>query len=224
MNEPPPPPPLHLQPAFDGEGVLAAVRGTGQDLFQHLGLLALVVDGGRQPQVVLRVSAVSGQGQELPADQPSHVTTALGHVVVGAVALQGASGQQPVALAVGEVAGVIVVFEVRGVLGAMVADPAGDMLAQSAQLDLKQVNVQGNRLLTQGDAHFDYDVFGNLVRERRGAGQKLVAQYRYDCQHRLSEVLLPNGQVAKYRYDAFDRRIEKDAPGAVTEFFWRVSG
>lgn len=84
MNEPPP---LHLQPAFDGEGVLAVARGTGQDLFQHLGLLALVVDSGRQPQVVLRDSAVSGQGQELPADQPSHVTTALGHVVVGAVAL-----------------------------------------------------------------------------------------------------------------------------------------
>ncbi|QXH48951.1 RHS domain-containing protein [Pseudomonas xanthosomatis] len=42
-----------------------------------------------------------------------------------------------------------------------------------------------------------------------------------DCQHRLSEALLPNGQEAKYRYDAFGRRIEKDVAGALTEFFWQ---
>ncbi|MFK3774184.1 RHS repeat-associated core domain-containing protein [Pseudomonas sp. NPDC089406] len=111
---------------------------------------------------------------------------------------------------------------VRGDIGeSFQHDPAGNLLAQTAQLDPKLVNVQGNRLLMQGDAHFDYDVFGNLVRERRGAGQKLVTEYRYDCQHRLSEVLLPNGQVAKYRYDAFGRRIEKDVAGALTEFFWQ---
>ncbi|MBH3361508.1 RHS repeat-associated core domain-containing protein [Pseudomonas sp. URMO17WK12:I11] len=111
---------------------------------------------------------------------------------------------------------------VRGDIGeSFQHDPAGNLLAQTAQLDPKLVNVQGNRLLMQGDAHFDYDVFGNLVRERRGTGQKLVTEYRYDCQHRLSEVLLSNGQVAKYRYDAFGRRIEKDVAGAVTEFFWQ---
>jgi YD repeat-containing protein len=111
---------------------------------------------------------------------------------------------------------------VRGEIGeSFQHDPAGNLLTQTAQLDPKLVNVQGNRLLMQGDAHFDYDVFGNRVRERRGAGQKLVTEYRYDCQYRLSEVLLPNGQVAKYRYDAFGRRIEKDVAGAVTEFFWQ---
>ncbi len=44
-------------------------------------------------------------------------------------------------------------------------DPAGNLLAQTAQLDPKLVNVQGNRLLMQGDAHSAYDVLGNLLHD-----------------------------------------------------------
>jgi YD repeat-containing protein len=61
----------------------------------------------------------------------------------------------------------------------------------------------------QGDRHYDYDAYGNLIRERRGTGQKLVTEYRYDCQHRLIGVSLPGGSTASYKYDAFGRRIEK---------------
>ncbi|AZD70629.1 Rhs family protein [Pseudomonas chlororaphis subsp. aurantiaca] len=41
---------------------------------------------------------------------------------------------------------------------------------------------------------YRYDAFGNLSRERRGAGQKLVTEYQYDCQHRLIGVRLTGGR------------------------------
>lgn len=97
-------------------------------------------------------------------------------------------------------------------------DPAGNLLMQDRPGIAK---VQGNRLLVQGDRHYDYDAFGNLIRERRGNGQKLVTEYRYDCQHRLIAATLPNGSQATYRYDAFGRRISKTVDDKTTEFFWQ---
>ncbi|MGY2397460.1 RHS repeat-associated core domain-containing protein, partial [Pseudomonas sp. SDO5271_S396] len=81
--------------------------------------------------------------------------------------------------------------------------------------------VAGNRLMIQGDRHYDYDTFGNLIRERRGKGRALVTEYRYDGQHRLTGVTKPNGQTASYRYDPFGRRISKTVDGITTEFFWQ---
>lgn len=81
--------------------------------------------------------------------------------------------------------------------------------------------VAGNRLISQGDNHYDYDAFGNLIRERRGKGHQLVTEYRYDCQHRLIGITKPNGQTASYRYDPFGRRISKTVDGITTEFFWQ---
>ncbi|WP_256730513.1 RHS repeat-associated core domain-containing protein [Pseudomonas sp. ANT_H12B] len=97
-------------------------------------------------------------------------------------------------------------------------DPAGNLLMQDRP---GPATVKGNRLLVQGDRHYDYDAFGNLIRERRGTAQKLVTEYRYDCQHRLIGVTLPNGSQATYRYDAFGRRISKTVDGKITEFFWQ---
>ncbi|MHC8354941.1 RHS repeat-associated core domain-containing protein [Pseudomonas sp. LB3P81] len=97
-------------------------------------------------------------------------------------------------------------------------DPAGNLLMQDRPGVAK---VLGNRLLMQGDRHYDYDGFGNLIRERRGTAQKLVTEYRYDCQHRLIGVTQPNGSQAAYRYDAFGRRISKTVDGKTTEFFWQ---
>ncbi|NMN80126.1 RHS repeat domain-containing protein, partial [Pseudomonas sp. KD5] len=97
-------------------------------------------------------------------------------------------------------------------------DPAGNLLMQDRP---GPATVKGNRLLMQGDRHYDYDAFGNLIRERRGTGQKLVTEYRYDCQHRLVGVTLPDGSCASYRYDAFGRRIAKTVDGNTTEFFWQ---
>ncbi|WP_236562942.1 RHS repeat-associated core domain-containing protein [Pseudomonas koreensis] len=100
-------------------------------------------------------------------------------------------------------------------------DPAGNLLGQNNEGTANLANVQGNRLLIQGDRHYDYDAYGNLIRERRGTGQKLVTEYRYDCQHRLIGVSLPGGSIATYKYDAFGRRIEKTVDGHTTEFLWQ---
>jgi RHS repeat-associated protein len=97
-------------------------------------------------------------------------------------------------------------------------DPAGNLLMQDRP---GAATVKGNRLLMQGDRHYDYDAFGNLIRERRGTGQKLVTEYRYDCQHRLIGVTTPDGHCSNYRYDAFGRRISKTVDGKTTEFFWQ---
>ena len=102
-----------------------------------------------------------------------------------------------------------------------VHDPAGTLLAQSGTPNSGMANVKGNRLLMQGDRHFDYDAFGNLIRERRGAGHKLVTEYRYDAQHRLIGATLPDGRQVHYRYDAFGRRIAKTLDGRTTEFLWQ---
>nr|WP_174248212.1 RHS repeat-associated core domain-containing protein [Pseudomonas chlororaphis] len=100
-------------------------------------------------------------------------------------------------------------------------DPAGNLLGQGDQPAANLANVKGNRLLMQGDRHYDYDAFGNLSRERRGAGQKLVTEYQYDCQHRLIGVSLPGGSTATYKYDTFGRRIAKTVDGRTTEFLWQ---
>ncbi|MCU0122215.1 RHS repeat protein [Pseudomonas sp. B2M1-30] len=100
-------------------------------------------------------------------------------------------------------------------------DPAGNLLGQNDLPVANLANVKGNRLLMQGDRHYDYDAYGNLTCERRGAGQKLVTEYRYDCQHRLIGVSLPGGSTATYKYDAFGRRIEKTVDGHTTEFLWQ---
>ncbi|MFT0476730.1 RHS repeat-associated core domain-containing protein, partial [Pseudomonas antarctica] len=97
-------------------------------------------------------------------------------------------------------------------------DPAGNLLMQDRPgPDI----VAGNRLMIQGDHHYDYDAFGNLIRQRRGKGHQLVTEYRYDCQHRLIGITQPNGQTASYRYDPFGRRISKTVDGITTEFFWQ---
>ncbi|PMV69243.1 RHS repeat-associated core domain-containing protein, partial [Pseudomonas sp. GW123-5C08] len=97
-------------------------------------------------------------------------------------------------------------------------DPASNLLMQNRPgPDI----VAGNRLMIQGDHHYDYDAFGNLIRERRGKGHQLVTEYRYDCQHRLISITRPDGQIASYRYDPFGRRISKTVDGITTEFFWQ---
>ncbi|MCF5337591.1 type IV secretion protein Rhs, partial [Pseudomonas simiae] len=68
---------------------------------------------------------------------------------------------------------------------------------------------------------YDYDAFGNLIRQRRGKGHALVTEYRYDCQHRLIGIKKPNGQTVSYCYDPFGRRISKTLDGITTEFFWQ---
>lgn len=108
----------------------------------------------------------------------------------------------------------------------LIHDPAGNLLTQEGRV--RQVNIDGNRLLMQGDRHFSYDDFGCLTEERRGQNQQLLTRYQYDAQHQLEKATLPDGTVAEYRYDAFGRRISKiitDKTGhkTKTEFIWQGS-
>ena len=87
-------------------------------LFQYLGLFALVVDFCQEPEVVPGVPGVALQFQEVAAAQGWLVAVAGGQVVVAAVAFQGAAGQVFAAAAVGELAGVVVVFQIGQLVAA----------------------------------------------------------------------------------------------------------
>ena len=96
-------------------------------------------------------------------------------------------------------------------------DPAGNLLIH----DRPGPRVlQRNRLRRRCDSHYDYDAFGNLIRECRGMPPQ-VTEYTYDSQHRLIGVSTPDGKSASYRYDAFGRRICKTVDGQTTQFFWQ---
>ncbi|VVM68721.1 DUF6531 domain-containing protein [Pseudomonas fluorescens] len=96
-------------------------------------------------------------------------------------------------------------------------DPAGNLLIHARP---GPCVLQGNRLIRNNDSHYDYDAFGNLIRERRGTPPQ-VTQYTYDNQHRLIGVSTPEGKSVSYRYDAFGRRIRKTVDGHTTHFFWQ---
>ncbi len=96
-------------------------------------------------------------------------------------------------------------------------DPAGNLLIRGRPGPLV---LQGNRLHRHCNSHYDYDAFGNLIRERRGIPPQ-VTKYTYDSQHRLISVSTPDGKSVSYRYDAFGRRIRKTIGSQTTQFFWQ---
>src|SRR5690554_3596384 len=94
-------------------GIIGARRFcAGYGLFQNLGLFAFVVNGGDQPEVVPAVSRVALEFEEVAAAQGRLVAVAGSLAVVAAVTLEAALGQVLAAGAVGEAAGVVVVFQV----------------------------------------------------------------------------------------------------------------
>src|SRR5690554_3943327 len=94
-------------------GIIGARRFcAGYGLFQNLGLFAFVVDVGDQPEVVPAVSRVALEFEEVAVAQSRLVAVAGGLAVVAAVAFEAALGQVLAAAAVGEAAGVVVVFQV----------------------------------------------------------------------------------------------------------------
>src|SRR5690606_36942712 len=88
----------------------------GGGLCRHLRLFALVVDFGEQPELIPVAAWVLHQLEEMTAAQPWLVAFAFGQLEVVTVAFQGALRQVFATAAVGEAAGVVVVFEVRSEL------------------------------------------------------------------------------------------------------------
>ncbi|OCG66919.1 hypothetical protein A9G41_11910 [Gilliamella sp. Nev5-1] len=97
--------------------------------------------------------------------------------------------------------------------------------------------LKANRLLIQGDRHYQYDQYGNVIRELRGKRQHTEHQFKWNGQHQLIEFKKirhywdENDKdfhqtvetVHCYEYDAFGRRISKTdmQTGDKTLFFWQ---
>lgn len=100
-------------------------------------------------------------------------------------------------------------------------DPAGNLLSISSSPSNAPGLVKGNRLLIQGDKHFDYDARGNLIRESRGKDGVLQSQYRYNLNNQLIEVLSnQHANHVQFKYDPLGRRIEKTDAFGTTNFLW----
>jgi len=95
-------------------------------------------------------------------------------------------------------------------------DPAGNLLSTN---QTQAGYSEGHRLQMLGDRHFEYDVAGNLIRERRGKGGRLVTEYEYNTDNQLIQVI-KEGQTFQYQYDALGRRISKQDAFGKTEFLW----
>src|SRR5690606_19378994 len=94
-------------------GIIGARRFcAGYGLFESWGWCAFVVHVGDQPEVVPAVSRVALQFEAVAAAQGWLVAVAGSLAVVAAVAFEAALGKVLAAAAVGEAAGVVVVFQV----------------------------------------------------------------------------------------------------------------
>ncbi|MCK4660840.1 MAG: RHS repeat protein [Phycisphaerae bacterium] len=96
-------------------------------------------------------------------------------------------------------------------------DPVGNRL--SSHLSSSYTHDADNRLLSDDDFTYAYDVVGNLTSRIAKAGGA-VTLYGYDAENHLVSVDLPDGSVVAYSYDPLGRRIEKDVDGAVTRFVY----
>ncbi|WP_354643004.1 RHS repeat-associated core domain-containing protein [Kitasatospora camelliae] len=93
-------------------------------------------------------------------------------------------------------------------------DRAGDLVG--VQLphtgdDQGEFAVDGGQLRRAGGTSYEYDAQGRLVRRVRRllSGGELTWHYTWDSHDQLTSVALPDGTLARYRYDPFGRRRGK---------------
>lgn len=105
-------------------------------------------------------------------------------------------------------------------------DPAGNLIAARKGAHSEDFELgTGNRLLRRGEAHFEYDRAGRLIRRSEPSrdparpGER-VWTYAWDALDQLREAITPEGAVWRYRYDALGRRISKAGPAGETVFVW----
>ena len=103
----------------------------------------------------------------------------------------------------------------RALLGAppesFTYDALGNRIARDGEPFASVFNA-ANQLLEDDNACYAYDANGNRVRAQAkvsGACTGTVTEYVYDPENRLIEVIEAGATIARYRYDALGRRIEK---------------
>ncbi|MEE3627464.1 RHS repeat-associated core domain-containing protein [Nitrospirillum sp. BR 11752] len=98
-----------------------------------------------------------------------------------------------------------------------VTDPAGNILASGPDAAFWGGEARGDRLLVHGDAKFEYDAWGNRVKEWRAAAGAVTVDYRYDAGNRLTAVEETSRRgttLTRFGYDAFGRRVWKESAHA----------
>jgi RHS repeat-associated protein len=102
-------------------------------------------------------------------------------------------------------------FDAAGNLTRMTAGPADASLAYAA-----------GRLIRKGNAEYEYDDQGRLVRKRvdDGTGPAREWRFAWNAMDQLRTVETPDGGLWTYRYDALGRRIAKEGPSGKTEYVW----
>jgi len=84
----------------------------------------------------------------------------------------------------------------------------------------------GNRLFHKGNISYFYDDEGRLTRKveklegRQAQETKKEWYYQWDTLDQLCSLTTPKGEVWKYRYDPFGRRISKEGPNRTIFFMW----
>lgn len=66
----------------------------------------------------------------------------------------------------------------------------------------------GSQLQTAGEIRYDYDAQGRVVQRREARGR--VWHYHWTARDRLRSIVTPEGEVWRYGYDAFGRRVRKE--------------
>jgi YD repeat-containing protein len=96
-------------------------------------------------------------------------------------------------------------------------DPCGSLVRALGDLDHDRPHptwtlAPGNQLKETDDATYRTDVRGRRVEKTTRApdGTESTTRYVWDVRDHLREVHLPDGRVARYRYDAFARRVSKE--------------
>ncbi|MBV9928148.1 MAG: RHS repeat protein [Acidobacteria bacterium] len=80
----------------------------------------------------------------------------------------------------------------------------------------------GGRVVAKNDTRYEYDGNGQTIRKIEGADSPSlrVWEYEWDSGGLLKSVKRPDGEIWRYFYDPFGRRIRKEGPGRVVEFVW----
>ena len=96
-------------------------------------------------------------------------------------------------------------------------------ISRNKQEDEELIYGPGNRLLRQGDTKFVYDNNGRLINKIESADSDAPKTwvYEWDGDDQLVSMTRPDGEIWRYDYDPFGRRIAKHGPNTSRFYIWQ---